>query len=53
MATHSSILAWKISWTEETAEFHGVLVHPWGHKELDMTERLTLSHLLCELEQVI
>ena len=28
MAAHSNILAWSI---------------PWGHKELDMTERLTFS----------
>ena len=33
MATHSSILAWKISWTEEPASYS-----PWGHKKLDMTE---------------
>ena len=33
-ATHSSILAWRIPWT------------PWGHKELDMTERLSLSKSL-------
>ena len=32
---HSSILAWRIPWTEEP--------RPWGCKELDMTERLTLS----------
>ena len=32
-ATHSSILAWRIPWTEE----------PWGHKESDTTEWLTLS----------
>ena len=32
LATHSSTLAWKIPWTEEHS--------PWGHKELDMTERL-------------
>jgi len=40
MATHFSILAWRIPWTE-----YSVLVgyHPWGHKELDTTERLTLS----------
>ena len=31
MATHSSILAWKIPWTEEPGS-------PWGHKELDTTE---------------
>ena len=36
MATHSSILAWDISWTEEP----GRLSSPWGHKELDMTEQL-------------
>ena len=36
MATHSSISAWKIPWTEEP----GKLYSPWGHKELDMTEQL-------------
>ena len=40
MATHSVFLA---------GEFHGqrslVGYSPWGHKELDMTEWLTLSHL--------
>ena len=34
MATHSSILAWKIPWMEEP----GRLYSPWGCKELDMTE---------------
>ena len=28
MATHSSILVWKILWTEETG-----VPSPWGHKE--------------------
>ena len=37
MATHSSILAWEIPWTEKPG---GLL---WGHKELDTTEQLTLS----------
>ena len=37
MATHSSILAWKILWTEEP----GVANSPWGHKESDMTETNT------------
>ena len=36
MAPHSSILAWKISRTEEP----GGLYNSWGHKELDMTEQL-------------
>ena len=37
MATHSSILAWKIPWTEKP----GGLYSPWGHIESDTTERLT------------
>ena len=36
LATHSSILAWRIPWTEEPSRLQ------WGHKELDVTERLTL-----------
>ena len=36
MATHSSIIAWRTPWTEEP----GRLNSPWGHKELDTTERL-------------
>ena len=36
MATHSSILAWRIPQTEKPGR---VLL--WGHKELDMTEHLT------------
>ena len=45
MATHSSILAWKIPWTEEP----GRLYSPWGHKESDTTERLTHNLLKCSL----
>ena len=37
MTTHSGILAWRIPWTEEP----GGLCSPWGHNELDTTERLT------------
>ena len=36
MATHSSILAWKIPWTEEPGRLHS----PWGCKESDTTDRL-------------
>ena len=36
MATHSSILTWKIPGTEEPGGLHS----PWGHKESDVTERL-------------
>ena len=38
MATNSSILAWIIPWTEEPGG-----LQPWGHKESDTTEQLTLS----------
>ena len=40
MATHCSILAWKIPWTESLVSHS-----PWGLKELDTTKRLTLSLL--------
>ena len=36
MTTHSSILAWRIPWTEEPGRLH----RPWGHKELEVTELL-------------
>ena len=35
MATHSSILAWRMPWTEEP----GGVYSPWGHKESDTTDR--------------
>ena len=35
MAIHSSILAWRIPWTEEPGG-----LSPWGHRELDTTEQL-------------
>ena len=38
MVTQSSILAWRIPWTEEPVGYS-----PWGRKESDMTERLTLG----------
>ena len=40
LATHSSILAWRIPWTE-------VGYSPWGRKESDTTEQLTLSLSCC------
>ena len=39
IATHSSIFAWRILWTEEPRGLHS----PWGHKELDMTGQLSFS----------
>ena len=43
MATHSSIIACRILWTEETGSYS-----PWGRKESDMSEWLTLSQPLPE-----
>ena len=40
MATHSTILAWRIPWTEELAGNS-----PWSCKELDTTERLSTSSI--------
>ena len=37
MAIHSSILAWRIAWTEEPGGLQSM-----GHKESDMTEGLTV-----------
>ena len=39
MATHSSILAWKIPWTEEPRGLQSM-----GRKGSDMTEQLTHSN---------
>ena len=33
MATHASILAWEILWTEEPGRLHS----PWAKNESDMT----------------
>ena len=37
-ATHCSIMVWRIPGTEDLAGYS-----PWGNKESDMTERLSLS----------
>ena len=41
MTTHSSILAWRMSWTEEPGELQSN--SPWSHEESDMTEHSTLE----------
>ena len=38
MATHSSVLAWEIPWTEEPSGLQS-----WDPKESDTIERLTIS----------
>ena len=42
MATHSSILAWRILWTEEPGGYS-----PWGRKVSDTTERLSMHVCMC------
>ena len=39
MATHSSVLAWRIPGTEEPGGYS-----PWGHQGLDTTERELSTH---------
>ena len=43
MATHSSILAWKIPWMEKPGGLQS-----WGRKELDTTERLHFTSPLTQ-----
>ena len=45
MATHSSILAWEIPWTEVPGRLH--TVHAIA--ELNTTEQLTLSYLISDI----
>ena len=48
MATHSSILTWRISWTEDPGSYS-----PWDSKELDKTERLSLWELSVTLNLIL
>ena len=43
MAVHSSVLVWRIPWTEGSLAEYSL----WGHKESDTTKQLTLV-LLCQ-----
>ena len=45
MATHSSILTWRIPWQRSLVGYS-----PWGRKELDMTEQLQI-HTYIHLER--
>ena len=47
MATHSSVLAWEILWTEEP---HGLQFSPWGHKRVGpdlVTKQQALRSTFC------
>ena len=48
MATHSSILAWRIPWTEEPGRLQSM-----GRKKSDTTEWLSLSLWWCKVRFVI
>ena len=45
MAIHSSILPWRIPWTEDLAGYS-----PWGRKESDTTEELSMCAYVHEDE---
>ena len=47
MATHSSILAWRIPWTQEPGRLQFM-----GSQGSDMTERLNHHHYDVDLEQL-
>ena len=48
MATHSSVLAWKIPWTEKPGELQSTVNYsPWGCKEWDTTEVTQHECTLC------
>ena len=42
MVTHSSVLAWRIPWTQEPGGYS-----PWGRKESYTNEPLTQPHECC------
>ena len=48
MATHSSILAWRTPWTEESGGHS-----PWGCKESDTTEVTKHAHFLSRVDIVL
>ena len=48
MATQSSILAWRIPWTEEPGGYS-----PWGCKESDMTEQLSAAQGNPETRKIV
>ena len=51
MATHSSILAWRISMDSRLQERSLAGCSPWGHKESDMTKHMRHHMAVQELSQ--
>ena len=46
MATHSSILAWEIPWTEEPGGLQSMVLQRAGHDRVTNTHTYTLTHTL-------
>ena len=47
MATHFSLVAWRIPWTEEPGGLQSMGYSPWDCKESDTTEKLS-THRTCQ-----
>ena len=48
MTTHSSVLAWKIPWTEEPGGYS-----PWGHKQFDITYQLNNNTTILDESSIL
>ena len=46
MTTHSSILAWRISWTVEPGKLHSMVSQKVGHKVATKKKKLSLQFFL-------
>ena len=52
MATHSSILAWRIPWTEEPAELQSIRYQRVGHNWSDLAQMHAYEYGIAENAQV-
>ena len=52
MATHSSILAWRISWTEEPGSLQSILLHRVKHNWSDRTHTVDFFNALLLIQTV-
>ena len=53
MATHSSILAWRILWTEETGGLQSIGSHRVGHNYSDLVCRHTLEKVMATHSNIL
>ena len=53
MATHSSILAWRILWTEETGGLQSIGSHRVGHNCSDLVCRHTLEKVMATHSNIL